>query len=96
MIGEEFGFLGCLVILGLYIMLVALLIRIGLRLKYQFSRLLVIGIATKIFLFIFVNIAMVTGLIPGSRCTIAADILWRYSIDDCLYRHRTRDQCGYL
>ena len=64
MIGEEFGFLGCLVILGLYIMLVALLIRIGLRLKYQFSRLLVIGIATKIFLFIFVNIAMVTGLIP--------------------------------
>ena len=64
MIGEEFGFLGCLVILGLYILLVALLIRIGLRLKYQFSRLLVIGIATKIFLFVFVNIAMVTGLIP--------------------------------
>ena len=51
-------------ILGLYILLVALLIRIGLRLKYQFSRLLVIGIATKIFLFVFVNIAMVTGLIP--------------------------------
>ena len=64
MIGEEFGFLGCLVILGLYILLVGLLIRIGLRLKYQFSRLLVIGIATKIFLFVFVNIAMVTGLIP--------------------------------
>ncbi len=64
MIGEEFGYLGCLVILGLYMLLVALLIRVGLRLKYQFSRLLVIGIATKIFLFVFVNIAMVTGMIP--------------------------------
>ena len=64
MIGEEFGFLGCLVILGLYILLVGLLIRIGLRLKYQFSRLLVIGIATNIFLFVFVNMAMVTGLVP--------------------------------
>ena len=64
MIGEEFGFFGSLVILGLYIMLVGLLIRIGLRLKYQFSRLMVIGIATKLFLFVFVNIAMVTGMIP--------------------------------
>jgi rod shape determining protein RodA len=64
MIGEEFGFLGCIIILGLYVLLVALLVKMGLQLKYQFSRLLVIGIAAKLFLFSSVNIAMVTGLIP--------------------------------
>lgn len=64
MIGEEFGFLGCLLIIGLYITLVGLLLQLGLQLKYRFSRLLVVGIATIIFLYVFVNIAMVTGLIP--------------------------------
>ena len=64
MIGEEFGYLGALFILGLYIAMVALLFRLALRLKYRFSRLMVCGIATMIFLYVFVNIAMVTGMIP--------------------------------
>jgi rod shape determining protein RodA len=64
MVGEEFGFLGCLLILSLYISMVAIMIRLSLHLEYKFSRLLVMGIAAKMFLFAFVNIAMVTGLIP--------------------------------
>ncbi|MGU9961923.1 MAG: rod shape-determining protein RodA [Candidatus Puniceispirillales bacterium WSBS_2018_MAG_OTU23] len=64
MIGEEFGFFGCLFIIGLYVMLVALILRLGMRLHYRFSRLMVTGIGAMLFLYIFVNIAMVTGVIP--------------------------------
>ena len=64
MIGEEFGYFGCLFIIGLYVILITLLIRLGLQLQYRFSRLMVVGIATMLFLYVFVNVAMVTGLIP--------------------------------
>lgn len=64
MIGEEFGFLGCLFIIGLYITLIALILQTGLRLKYHFSRLMIAGIATMLFLFMFINIGMVTGILP--------------------------------
>ena len=64
MIGEEFGFVGCLAILGLYIGLITLLLRTGLQLKYRFSKLMIFGIATMLFLYLFVNIAMVTGMLP--------------------------------
>ena len=64
MIGEEFGFLGCIAILALYIGLIFFLLRIGLQLKYRFSRLMIFGIAMMLFLFLFVNIAMVTGMLP--------------------------------
>ena len=64
MIGEEFGYFGALFILGLYIIMVALLLRLALNLNYRFSRLLVVGIATMMFLYVFVNVAMVTGMIP--------------------------------
>ena len=64
MIGEEFGYFGALFILGLYIIMVALLLRLAFNLQYRFSRLMVAGIATMMFLYVFVNIAMVTGMIP--------------------------------
>jgi rod shape determining protein RodA len=64
MIGEEFGFLGCVAILSLYVGLIALLLRVGLQLKYRFSRLMIFGISMMLFLYLFVNIGMVTGLLP--------------------------------
>jgi len=64
MIGEEFGFIGCMAILGLYIGLIALLLRTGLQLKYRFSKLMIFGISMMLFLYLFVNIGMVTGMLP--------------------------------
>ena len=64
MIGEEFGYFGGLFILGLYVLMVGLLLRLALRMKYRFSRLMISGIAAMMFLYVFVNIAMVTGMIP--------------------------------
>lgn len=64
MLAEEFGLVGGLTLIGLFGLLIAAGIIIGLRSYNQFGRLLAIGLATNIFLYVFINIAMVTGRIP--------------------------------
>ena len=64
MVGEEFGFLGGCFVLGLYSVMIFQMIRIGLSLHSSFSRLVVIGIGTMLFFYVFVNTGMVTGLLP--------------------------------
>jgi rod shape determining protein RodA len=64
MIAEEFGLVGAVTTLGLLMLVVAFCFLVGLRSKHQFGRLLGIGLGTNYFLYIFVNVAMVTGSIP--------------------------------
>ena len=44
--------------------LLALMIRMALRAESPFSRLVIAGSALTIFLYVFINVAMVTGLVP--------------------------------
>ena len=64
MLAEEFGIAGGLVLLALYTLLLAYGIAIALRSRSQFGRMLAMGITVTFFLYVFVNIAMVMGLIP--------------------------------
>ena len=64
MIGEEFGLLGCLFVLGLYSGLVISLFWYSYSLKYQFSRLLTIGVAAMIGIYVIINVSMVSGMLP--------------------------------
>jgi rod shape determining protein RodA len=64
MIGEEFGFVGGVVVMGLLCLIVVGGMLIALRCRHQFGRLVALGIATNFFLYVFVNIAMVMGVIP--------------------------------
>ncbi len=64
MLAEEFGMVGGLGLIGLYILLIIYGIAISLRSRNQFGRLLAIGLTTNLFLYVFINIAMVMGLIP--------------------------------
>jgi rod shape determining protein RodA len=64
MIGEEFGFVGGVVVMGLLCLIVLGGMLIALRCRHQFGRLVALGIATNFFLYVFVNIAMVMGVIP--------------------------------
>ena len=64
MLAEEFGLAGALTLLGLYAFIVVYGIAIALRSKSQFGRLVAIGVTTTFFVYVFINIAMVTGLIP--------------------------------
>ncbi|HEY3846729.1 MAG TPA: rod shape-determining protein RodA [Acetobacteraceae bacterium] len=64
MIGEEFGLVGSLAVMALLGLIVLGGMLIALRCRNQFGRLVALGIAVNFFLYVFVNIAMVMGVIP--------------------------------
>ena len=61
---EEFGFVGSMVLILLYALLIYRIIRIGFSSRSFFAKLYCFGFASALFLYIFVNIAMVLGLLP--------------------------------
>ncbi len=64
MLAEEWGLIGALVLLGLYILLLGYGFAIAFRVRNHFGRLLAMGVTINLFLYVFINIAMVIGLIP--------------------------------
>src|SRR5580658_1833260 len=64
MIGEEFGLVGGLAVMALLALIVMGGMLIALRCRNQFGRLVALGISVNFFLYVFVNIAMVMGVIP--------------------------------
>lgn len=64
MLAEEFGLIGGLVLLGLYIAILFYGFSISLSSRNHFGRLVGIGITITFFLYVFINIAMVMGLVP--------------------------------
>ena len=64
MLAEEFGMVGGLVLLGLYLLIMIYGFAISLRSRTHFGRLLAMGVTSMLFLYVFINIAMVMGLIP--------------------------------
>ena len=61
---EEFGFLGSIILLLLYILLIYRVTSIGFFVRSFFAKLYCFGFASAIFLYVFVNISMVLGLLP--------------------------------
>ena len=63
-VGEEWGFLGSLVVIGLFVALILRIIYLAERQKTKFSRVYGYCAAGIIFIHFFVNIAMVAGVFP--------------------------------
>ncbi|MBL6734723.1 MAG: rod shape-determining protein RodA [Shewanellaceae bacterium] len=63
-IGEEFGLLGAVVLLCMYLFIIARGLVIASNAQTNFSRLLAGSITLTFFVYIFVNIGMVSGLLP--------------------------------
>ncbi|MFA6554150.1 MAG: putative peptidoglycan glycosyltransferase FtsW [Candidatus Paceibacterota bacterium] len=63
---EEFGFLGSIALIGLYLLLIASIFRIGNRSPDVFGGLMVMGIGVLIITESFMNISAMIGLIPLS------------------------------
>ena len=61
---EEFGFLGSIGLLILYMIIIARIVRIGAISRSNFARLFCFGFAFAIFIYIVVNLSMVLGLLP--------------------------------
>lgn len=62
--GEEFGLLGLLFLLGLYLLLVGRGLYIASQAQDTFTRLLAGGLSLTFFVYVFVNSGMVSGLLP--------------------------------
>ncbi|KPQ15635.1 MAG: rod shape determining protein RodA [Rhodobacteraceae bacterium HLUCCO18] len=63
-LAEEFGFVGAVSLLALYILILAFCIYTAMAARDRFASLLVLGIAAAFFLYFAVNMAMVMGLAP--------------------------------
>ena len=64
MLAEEFGLAGSLALIILYALILTYGMIIAARSRNQFGRLVAGGIISTFFFYVFINIAMVTGLIP--------------------------------
>lgn len=69
-LAEEWGFVGSLVVLSLYLLLIFLILRVALRSKDLFSVLVSVGVAAMFFFHTFVNIGMVIGVLPVVGITL--------------------------
>lgn len=63
-LAEEFGVVGGVGLLCLYLVLLGYAALIAVSSRSQFGRLLALGLAFALFLYVFINMAMVMGLVP--------------------------------
>jgi len=63
-VAEEWGLVGALALLGLLLAIIIGGMLIALRCRHQYGRLLALGISVNMFMYVFVNVAMVVGAIP--------------------------------
>jgi rod shape determining protein RodA len=63
-LAEEMGLVGGVGLIGLYLLIVAYGFAIAVRSSHQFGRLLAGGVASMMFIYMFINVAMISGLVP--------------------------------
>jgi rod shape determining protein RodA len=63
-IGEEWGFLGSLVLISIYLILLLRIVNIAERQRSVFARIYAYGVASILFFHFFINIGMTIGIIP--------------------------------
>ncbi len=61
---EEWGMVGALVLLALFTLILVWGFSIALRSQHHFGRLVALGVTAMMFLYVFINTAMVMGLLP--------------------------------
>ena len=64
LIGEEFGFIGTMFIILLFLLVITVCFYISIKSNHIFGRLLSIGVASNLFIYVIMNISMVSGLMP--------------------------------
>jgi rod shape-determining protein RodA len=63
-IGEEWGFVGCMVVIGIYLTLLLRIINIAERQRTAFARIYAYGVACILFFHFAINIGMTIGIVP--------------------------------
>jgi len=63
-IGEEWGFVGSVVLVGIYLTLLLRLVHLAERQRTAFARIYAYGVASILFFHFFINIGMTIGIVP--------------------------------
>jgi rod shape determining protein RodA len=63
-VGEEFGLIGLLLLLLLYVFIVARAVWLAMQTNDTYSRLLALSLGLTFFVYVFINAGMVSGLVP--------------------------------
>jgi rod shape determining protein RodA len=63
-VGEEFGLIGLILLLALYLFILGRALWLAMQTNDTFSRLLGLSIALTFFVYVFINAGMVSGLVP--------------------------------
>tara|TARA_Y100001970_G_C14252707_1_gene873025 strand:- start:1806 stop:2906 length:1101 start_codon:yes stop_codon:yes gene_type:complete len=64
LIGEEFGFLGSIFIILIFLLIISICYFVSIKSSHTFGKIVAIGVGSNLFIYVFMNIAMVSGLMP--------------------------------
>lgn len=96
-LAEEFGLVGALALLGLYVLVFIYGFAIAFCSRSYFGRLLALGLTINLFLYVFINTAMVVGLLPvvgvplplvSYGGTAMLTVMFGFGLLMCVYVHR--------
>ena len=100
-VGEEWGFAGCLLVIGLYIFLIARLMIDAESCRDKFTRTYGYCVAACIFMHLFINVGMTVGLmpvigIPLPLLSYGGSSLWAFTILLFIFLSLYRDEKKYF
>ncbi|MEL6299153.1 MAG: rod shape-determining protein RodA [Pseudomonadota bacterium] len=99
MIAEEWGFFGSMGVLAVFALLLLTLMGMAVATRNRFGRLLIGGASLSLFVYVFINVAMVTGLVPvvgvplplvSYGGTSMTTFLFAFGLAMCGFVHRHR------
>lgn len=100
-IGEEWGFVGCFVVIGLYAFLLLRIINMAERQRSVFSRVYGYSIACIFFFHVFINIGMTIGImpvigIPLPFISYGGSSLWSFTILLFIFLKLDSNRMGFI
>lgn len=100
-VGEEWGFVGCFVVIGLYIFLLLRIINMAERQRSVFSRVYGYSIACILFFHVFINIGMTIGImpvigIPLPFISYGGSSLWSFTILLFIFLKLDSNRMGFI
>ena len=100
-IGEEWGFIGCFVVIGLYVFLLLRLINLAERQRSSFSRVYGYCVACILFFHVFINIGMAIGIVPVIGIPLpfisyGGSSLWSFTVLLFIYLKLDSNRLGFI
>ncbi|MCY1518329.1 putative lipid II flippase FtsW [compost metagenome] len=100
-VGEEWGFIGCFTVIGLYLFLLLRIVNMAERQRSVFSRVYGYCIACILFFHVFINIGMAIGLmpvigIPLPFISYGGSSLWSFTILLFIFLKLDSNRMGFI